>query len=66
MVDNGLVTVEGAVRATSLAFPKQLLSEDSPFYEDASWKDRYDDFTTVNQSKKLDLNYIVHDLMILK
>lgn len=50
-----MVLVEGASKPASVVLPKTLLSEDSPFYEDAQWRKRYEDFTTVNQSKQFNL-----------
>ncbi|KAL5527264.1 hypothetical protein ACEPAG_6055 [Sanghuangporus baumii] len=49
--DDSLVCVEGAKKPLSIVLPRTLLSEDSPFFEDAQWKKRYDEFTTVNQLK---------------
>ncbi|KAL5508377.1 hypothetical protein ACEPAH_5996 [Sanghuangporus vaninii] len=49
--DDNLVYVEGAKKPVSIVLPRTLLSEDSPFFEDAQWKKRYDEFTTVNQLK---------------
>ncbi|KAH8113397.1 hypothetical protein DFH11DRAFT_1545076 [Phellopilus nigrolimitatus] len=49
--DMGAVLVAGAVKPVSIVLPKLLLSEDSPFHEDAQRKKRYDEFTTVNQMK---------------
>ncbi|KAL5488173.1 hypothetical protein ACEPAI_6281 [Sanghuangporus weigelae] len=49
--DDSLVYVEGAKKPVSIVLPRTLLSEDSPFFEDAQWKKRYDEFTTVNQLK---------------
>lgn len=45
---DGLVSVPGASRPASLLLLRVLLAEDSPFYEDAQSKKRYDCFTTVN------------------
>ncbi|KAL5530603.1 hypothetical protein ACEPAF_6861 [Sanghuangporus sanghuang] len=49
--DDSIVYVEGAKKPVSIVLPRTLLSEDSPFFEDAQWKKRYDEFTTVNQLK---------------
>ncbi|EJD01024.1 uncharacterized protein FOMMEDRAFT_29808 [Fomitiporia mediterranea MF3/22] len=49
--DNGIVYVEGATKPVSVVLPKFLLSEESPFAEDAQWRKRYEEYTTVNQMK---------------
>lgn len=51
VADNGLIYVEDAVKPVSVILPRALLSEDSPFYEDAQWRKRYEEYTTVNQSE---------------
>ncbi|THH09066.1 hypothetical protein EW145_g2292 [Phellinidium pouzarii] len=49
--ETGAVSIEGSVKPVSVLLQSNLLSEDSPFYEDAQWKKQYDDFTTVSNMK---------------
>ncbi|KAG1780285.1 hypothetical protein EV702DRAFT_771758 [Suillus placidus] len=51
----GSVLIPGSVKASGLLAPGELLSEDSPFYEEAAQRSRYLSLTEVHSMTKKDL-----------
>ncbi|OAX39173.1 hypothetical protein K503DRAFT_106227 [Rhizopogon vinicolor AM-OR11-026] len=51
----GCVLVSGSVKASGLLMPSELLSEDSPFYEEAARRNRYLSLTEAHSMNKRDL-----------
>ncbi|KAG1755990.1 hypothetical protein EDB19DRAFT_445855 [Suillus lakei] len=51
----GSVLIPGSVKASGLLTPNELLSEDSPFYEEAARRSRYLSLTEVHSMTKKDL-----------
>ncbi|KAG2339853.1 hypothetical protein BDR05DRAFT_938425 [Suillus weaverae] len=51
----GSVLIPGSVKASGLLTPSELLSEDSPFYEEAAQRSRYLSLTEVHSMTKKDL-----------
>ncbi|KAG2077697.1 hypothetical protein BDR04DRAFT_563928 [Suillus decipiens] len=51
----GSILIPGSVKASGLLAPSELLSEDSPFYEEAAQRSRYISLTEVHPMTKKDL-----------
>ncbi|OJA09929.1 hypothetical protein AZE42_04876 [Rhizopogon vesiculosus] len=51
----GCVLVSGSAKASGLLMPSELLSEDSPFYEEAARRNRYLSLTEAHSMNKRDL-----------
>ncbi|KLO12857.1 hypothetical protein SCHPADRAFT_997861 [Schizopora paradoxa] len=47
----GIIDIPGASKPTSLILQSGLLSEISPFYDDAKWRETYECMTTLNPMK---------------